>query len=321
MKAQKTIEKAVTKSRLGLIFVMAVLALFTLTSCEVDAFQPVLEETVPAALSKIVVDGEVTDLNEVTLYAGQNIPVGTLSITNDAEVLTVTYKTTDGWMIAETHLDVAGSLSEIPKNKPGNPVPGQFTYNDSYDPSVTEVSYELPLEWEIGDLLVVAAHAVVERVVNGEVVQEETAWSAGKRFVAKGNWATYTVYEVEEIVTPESPVEIWKGETAFAGNLSGSGKSWWFYYDVNGTSVQDIYAGQAKVENASVRVSDGIVTVTLGENLKLQDVNKPVKIQGYNEIPDSRPAAGQFPYKGSDLIINVGEFPFYVIHLDVLVKQ
>lgn len=321
MKAQKMIEKAVTKSRLGLIFVMAVLALFTLTSCEVDAFQPVLEETVPAALSKIVVDGEVTDLNEVTLYAGQNIPVGTLSITNDAEVLTVTYKTTDGWMIAETHLDVAGSLSEIPKNKPGNPVPGQFTYNDSYDPSVTEVSYELPLEWEIGDLLVVAAHAVVERVVNGEVVQEETAWSAGKRFVAKGNWATYTVYEVEEIVTPESPVEIWKGETAWGGNFPGDGAAWWFYYDVNGPSDQDIYPGQKKVEGASVSVSGGVVTITLGENLKLQDKKEAVKVQGYNVIPDSHPAPGQFSYKGTDLVVDAGEFPYYGIHLDVFVKQ
>lgn len=320
MKTQKTIEKVVTKSRLSLIFVMTVLALFTLTSCEVGAFQPVLEETEAAALSKIVVNGEVTDLNEVALYAGQKIPVGTLSITNDAELLTVTYKTTDGWMIAETHLDVASSLSDIPKNKPGNPIPGQFTYNDSYDPSVTEVSYELPLEWEVGDLLIVAAHAVVERVVNGEVVQEETAWSAGPRFVAKGNWATYTIYEVEEFVT-EPPVENWKGETAWGGDFAGDGSAWWFYYDVNGPVVQNIYAGQKLVEGASVSVSGGIVTITLGENLKLQDVKEAVKVQGYNVIPGSRPAAGQFTYKGTDLVVDAGEFPYYGIHLDVLVKQ
>jgi hypothetical protein len=322
MKTQNTISRTATKSRLGVLFVLTVVALFTFTSCDMNTLQPLAEDLSPAALGKVVVNGEVSDLNEVVLYAGQNIPVGTLRITNDTEVLTVTYATTGGWLLAETHLHVAAGLAGIPKNKPGNPIPGQFAYNDSHYPSVTEVSYELPLEWAVGDLLVVAAHAVVERVVDGQVVQDETAWSAGSRFVAKGNWATYTVYEVEDVVTVEPPVEIWQSETAYAGNYEGGGSAWWFYYDVNGPVVQDIYAGQKPVEGAFVSLSDGNLAITLGENLKLQNVNEAVKVQGYNEIPASRLPAGQFvTYKGNDLSIAVASYPYYVIHLDVLVKQ
>lgn len=54
----------------------------------------------------------------------------------------------------------------------------------------------------------------------------------------------------------------------------------------------------------------------------LQDDDEDVKIQGYTVIPDSRPEAGLFETcKGDDLEVTVPDYPFYVIHLDVLVPD
>ena len=64
---------------------------------------------------------------------------------------------------------------------------------------------------------------------------------------------------------------------------------------------------------------DGIVSIILTDGWELQDDEEAVEIQGYNEgdLPTSRPASGQFGYKGTDLTVHIGIFDFYAIHLDV----
>jgi len=125
---------------------------------------------------------------ESILWAGQDIEVGTVSVWNDDVELRVTYNTTGGWVLTETHLAVATALVDIPQ-KNGNPIPGKFPYQCCYDGSewvflikddgalgatcdadgntnatLTEVEYIIPLS-EIGDgvdceeLLYIAAHA------------------------------------------------------------------------------------------------------------------------------------------------------------------
>lgn len=118
---------------------------------------------------------------------------------------------------------------------------------------------------------------------------------------------------------------VWREETAFGGEGEGNGPAWWFYfdtYDFDGVTplVQPIYAGQ--------QLTDGTVTWD-GENLvidlgswSLQDVEEPVKVQGYDNLPNKRPAAGKFTtYKGSDLIIPGDGSRYYVIHLDVQICE
>jgi hypothetical protein len=130
----------------------------------------------------------------------------------------------------------------------------------------------------------------------------------------------------------------WQEETAFGGNTAGAGSAWWFIFDTQGPEIQDIYAGQKKIEGASVEWKEGQLMINLGDNLKLQDPklvsklnpkgklteswdNEQVKVQGYNDIPSSRPSAGLFTlYKGRNLVINGNGSLYYVIHLDVEVK-
>ena len=115
----------------------------------------------------------------------------------------------------------------------------------------------------------------------------ETAWSAGTRYVRRGNWATWTPY-------------------------NGTAKT------VNLIAGQNYVAGQVSFSDAV----DGKVTIaiTLNPGFRLQFVDEAVKIQGYNSTPPaSNPAPGLFTtYKGNDLVVEVPAFYFaYGVHVDV----
>ena len=129
---------------------------------------------------------------------------------------------------------------------------------------------------------------------------------------------SFCLYEVE---CPEEEV-CWAEETAWAGFEVGGGSAWWYFIDTEVAGPYPLYAGQELVEGASVSIVDGMLTISLGENLALQEVDEPVKIQGYNVIPTRRPNAGGFTtYKGAETAdINVAGFRYVAVHLDALVK-
>ena len=135
----------------------------------------------------------------------------------------------------------------------------------------------------------------------------------------------------------EQDIVLEKCETAFGGDSEGSGPAWWYYYDASEGGVQTIWAGQ-HIDIGTVEVVNGTVYITLKDgwilqpykldedgNVKVDENEDPVeetesvKIKGYDEnhLPQSRPAAGQFPHKGTELTVDVGEYDYYVIHLDV----
>ena len=103
-----------------------------------------------------------------TLYAGKNIPVGEVQVSNDADNLYVEYHVTvDGWAMTETHLAVASSVAGIPQAK-GNPIPGQFAYSKDHMPAVTDYTYTIPLtQVPSGSPLYIAAHAAMVHTTEG----------------------------------------------------------------------------------------------------------------------------------------------------------
>lgn len=108
-------------------------------------------------LANTAVDPFVTDL-----IAGQHTDVGDVLVWNDEENLYVKYLISEvGLCLDETHLHVATSLADIPQTKKGNPIPGQFAYQNDHIPCVDEYTYSIPLNWEPGTSLFLAAHAVV----------------------------------------------------------------------------------------------------------------------------------------------------------------
>jgi hypothetical protein len=128
------------------------------------------------ALFPAVASAHTEDDPSVTeLMAGQHVDVGDVSVWNDGEYLYVKYvidadltpddPSDDGvpTLITETHLQVATSLDGIPQKK-DNPIPGHFDYSTELDPGVTEYTYEIPLTWDAGTELYIAAHAVVQKL-------------------------------------------------------------------------------------------------------------------------------------------------------------
>jgi hypothetical protein len=130
----------------------------------------------------------------VTLFGGQTIDTGTVTINNDASSITITYTTNDPWVISAVHLAVADSLAGIPQNKNSNPLPGHFPINTSYNPPVTTVSFVIPLgNFTQGETLFIGAQAEVQ--APGSQGGSQTAWGFGPRFGGH-NWATYINYTV-----------------------------------------------------------------------------------------------------------------------------
>ncbi len=142
--------------------------------------------------------------DEITLWAGQNEEVGTLTVevVNIAgdDFLEVTYDITLPWVLVETHLYVSTS-------RPNKSAPGQFPYGPG------GAVYTIPLTDFMANPIVpfqlwIAAHAVVtnpdEIDLDTGIAREETAWArvCWEWSIRPGkNWATYFRFIVP--VVPE----------------------------------------------------------------------------------------------------------------------
>jgi len=131
----------------------------------------------------------------VTLFGGQTIDTGTVTIANDGSNLYVTYTTNAPWVISAVHLAVADSLDGIPQNKNNNPIPGHFPSNSTFNPPLTSITYTIPLgSFVPGETLYIGAQAEVQ--APGNEGGSQTAWGFGPRFGGH-NWATYINYQVQ----------------------------------------------------------------------------------------------------------------------------
>lgn len=161
-----------------------------LLSCEKE--DPIVLEQQNQITDNTTQDNDNDECSEeFTLYAGQFTDVGSIVITNDDTNIYVTYNTINGWVLNETHLYV-GHPDNIPTNNAGNPQIGQFPYNDTHN-NATSFTITVPIDESL-DCYAVAAHASVSLIIDGEVVQSETAWSDGDDINDGGSWATYSEF-------------------------------------------------------------------------------------------------------------------------------
>lgn len=120
-------------------------------------------------------------------------------------------------------------------------------------------------------------------------------------------------------------------EIAWGGCLNGNGNAWWNYLEVDEKydrrtglsetvgSTETIWAGRyTDVGTISYDPQTGIIKLSLRGGWSLQDIPQPVKIQGYDLIPSSRPLSDLFStYRGTETTIKVGRFKYYAVQLDV----
>ena len=183
-----------------------------------------------------------------TLYAGQDIDVGTDCVWNDGTNLYVTYEINEPpWIITETHLYVG-------QNEPPTTAPGQFPYSDEDAASITDtmVTYEIPLTEidaysmqlnkkgkptgvmvadgsppaDCWDTIHIAAHAVVEKV---DTFNECLVSGAGSDDV---------LYLEEDELNPGYPEGYTADYQTYSGTVTPSVLAWthsaWAPYGVTG---------------------------------------------------------------------------------------
>ena len=158
-----------------------------------------------------------------TLYAGQTIDAGTVSVEIVGTDLVVTYNTTGGWELTETHLWVGSDIADMPQTRKGTPKIGNFPYSSGDISGQTSRTETIPLA-DLGfacpgddAMFYVAAHAAVQLVDgSGNVIQTETGWADGDRFVQKGMWGTFFNITLTCDCGVVPPTGGGKCETAFA---------------------------------------------------------------------------------------------------------
>lgn len=242
------------------------------------------------------------------LWAGQTILVGNVTVWNDAENLYVQYNTDAPWYLTEVHLFIAAEPFTA------RLAPGQAPYKSGDISCASTYMFTIPLQWDCDMTIYLQVHAAVVKKVDGVVVGKETAYGGDITKPKKGAWYGNFAYTI--CCQEEPPPECQK-ETAWGGKTAGGGSAWWYYFDVTKGATQTIWAGQT-INVGTVTYDGTRLIIILTGGWELQAVAEPVKIQGYELIADSRPAAGQFTtYKGNLLTVPVPYYPFYAIHLDV----
>jgi hypothetical protein len=192
-----------------------------IAGCDMPQSTTVNEETngsQHAVAARVVVQ----DASCVTLLAGQTTPAGSVCTVVDGDSVRVTYSTTDGWRIFETHMWAGTSFASLPVNKAGNPQVGLFPHA-STQTGVTSVTVSLPLSlFGLSQGMAscapvtayVVAHAVVKKQRLDGSWQSETAYGEGTRLVQKGNWATW--FSITLTCAQDEPPQVATEETAFA---------------------------------------------------------------------------------------------------------
>jgi hypothetical protein len=163
------------------------------------------------------------------LMAGQNIPVGEVTVFNEGDIMYVTVSIEKGdgfdggdWFIRKIQAYFGQvEYDFVAKGKKGirNPAPGKFPINETieldYGVADQVFTYELEISNELREFgeFDVAVHAEVVRVenleeINGvwtaDVMQTEGAWAGNQRFNpdGQGNWATYMSYSIQDCEVP-----------------------------------------------------------------------------------------------------------------------
>lgn len=188
------------------------------------------------------------------LIAGRHHDVGSVTISNDAVNLYVTYYTTEN--LQKLHLWIGNDLKDIPRNPAGNPVIGLFFYK-AHAKNASTYTFTIPLselakrKIDCGRNIIVVAHAEV----NGE-----SAFGGNEPVLCFKRWAYFMKYQIvccQPPVADGSETAYAKGNWVFVKggchdlnpeclpglNISASQWGWALNFEEPVEFAFDIYAG------------------------------------------------------------------------------
>ena len=259
---------------------------------------------------------------EYQLIAGQKYPVGTIKITVINDILEVEYLLDPGYSLINSHLWIGTNAALVPGGEK-NPSPGLFKFNDLYKTGNVYIIPLSDLSLSCGDNAVIYAHATVgNESLWG--VKTNTAWS-NVNDNKKGSWGTYSTFQVTCCEPPAGSNECYKGETAWtAGSRYVSKGNWATYTAYDGVEkTVDLLAAQTKLAGTVTFSApvDGNVTITVNFNYgwQFQNVTEYLKVQDYPGVPlAENPNPGGFSWKistGNSIVVPVNNY--YGVHVDV----
>jgi hypothetical protein len=265
------------------------------------------------------------------LLAGQTIDVGDVCVAVENNALRVTYTTTGCWQLTEAHLWVGNSITTLPTTKKGNPIPGQFPFKSGDITGLQTFTFLIPLSNPLINfscpsdpvIYLMAAHAAVRCVQNGEVTQSETGWSDGSPITSQGNWATFSTFTLS--CNCGGGETSWECETAFAKHATNSrcflldGFNRWGWTNGPwgaGTYSLDLRAGAGLCDTTkgydagevtvvyngtTVVVTFATTSPTVLEETQLYVGTLPYPKVKQGKTMEDTVAPGQFPYIHGDL--------------------
>ncbi|MGE0882751.1 MAG: hypothetical protein AB7P14_04355 [Blastocatellales bacterium] len=241
-----------------------------------------------AAKEMSLSQAEACGVTTWNLIAGQTIDVGSVTVSNDADNIYVTYALDyPGACFGTLQVWVGNSLLNLPANQNGTPIPGQFCQSDGgscYDAhGLTSYTFTIPFSAvNIVDVtqvcntqLYVVTHAEVDLDCNEATAGHETAF--GGDITGGGpRWWFYGAYTICCDFGPPQPPFC---QTAYAKggyvwttdrksnperlpslNLTKNRWGWAINLTATGTTTYDIWAG-AGLNNTANGVKVGTLTV------------------------------------------------------------
>jgi hypothetical protein len=266
-----------------------------------------------------------------TLWAGQTIAAGTVTVENDSTNLYVTYTLTyPGATFGTLHMWAGNDLTNLPKNSQGVPVNGQFPYKTTSDPTYVpggvEYTFTVTLD-SLGIVDVAAAcpltlYVVTHAEVNidtdddGVADRHETAYGGDQNGNPdRGRWWYYGAYCLTCQFNPQTTFAC---NTAFAKggyvfvtdkksnpeglkslNLTRNRWGWAVNVTATGTTTHHVWAG-AGLNKTSNGMLVGTATVawdgnyaTVTYSLTSPNVMEEVHIYAGDSAPTTT-APGQY---------------------------
>jgi hypothetical protein len=199
----------------------------------------------------------------VNLIAGQNEVAGTVAVKVYSDHMTVTYSTSGGWVLTETHLLALNKAPPVyPSNyfnKPGQAQLGKFPYGGPVN-SLTTASYDIPWTAVFGGFkwcapVYVIAHCVVSKTVGGKTTQQ-TGYGDGTEY--SKNWAMYFSFTpCDKKVLPTLPA------TLYITYNYPSANSYWHFDVPVASTLYDYTDGKGWCIETGHQIGEGSRTVHL----------------------------------------------------------
>ena len=163
----------------NLFFYALTVSLITIFSCQKIDVNPVEKATLPAAKgtgNKSGFAGGNCLPKEARLVTEQNNDAGTVTVSNDADYIYITYTSEGDWILAETHLYV-GDCTLIPMNDDGTPDTGLYPYAGVHT-KLRTYTYQVPLSLiPVGTSGCISAQTVLVKLDDAnQVIEQQTAW-------------------------------------------------------------------------------------------------------------------------------------------------